>query len=158
MNTAVILAGYTMAEADDLRKVMGKKIVDKMPLHRDKFVEGARSLHNIEENDANEIFNLMATFAQYGFNKSHSAAYGLICYQTAFLKAHYPQEFMAASLTDKYDNQDQVCYLIEDCHRMDIPIQAPDINTSKFEFTVDGDKILFGLGAIKRLDPKRLRL
>ena len=156
MNTAVILAGYTMAEADDLRKVMGKKIVDKIPLHRDKFVEGARSLHNIEENDANEVFNLMATFAQYGFNKSHSAAYGLICYQTAFLKAHYPQEFMAASLTDKYDNQDQVCYLIEDCHRMDIPIQAPDINTSKFEFTVDGDKILFGLGAIKEVGSKAI--
>ena len=156
MNTAVILAGYTMAEADDLRKVMGKKIVDKMPLHRDKFVEGARSLHNIEENDANEVFNLMATFAQYGFNKSHSAAYGLICYQTAFLKAHYPQEFMAAALTDKFDSQDQVCYLIEDCHRMDIPIQAPDVNNSKFEFTVDGDKILFGLGAIKEVGSKAI--
>ncbi len=156
MNTAVILAGYTMAEADDLRKVMGKKIVDKMPLHRDKFVEGARSLHSIEENDANEVFNLMATFAQYGFNKSHSAAYGLICYQTAFLKAHYPQEFMAAALTDKYDSQEQVCYLIEDCHRMDIPIQAPDVNISKFEFAVDGDKILFGLGAIKEVGAKAI--
>ena len=156
MNTAVILAGYTMAEADDLRKVMGKKIVDKMPLHRDKFVKGASELHSIEENDANEVFNLMATFAQYGFNKSHSAAYGLICYQTAFLKTHYPQEFMAAALTDKYDSQEQVCYLIEDCHRMDIPILAPDVNLSKFEFAVDGEKILFGLGAIKEVGSKAI--
>lgn len=156
MNTAVILAGYTMAEADDLRKVMGKKIVEKMPLHREKFVEGAANLHDIEEATSNEIFNLMATFAQYGFNKSHSAAYGLICYQTAFLKAHYTQEFMAAALTDKYDSQEQVCYLIEDCQRMDIPIIGPDINLSRFEFTVDQDKILFGLGAIKEVGSKAI--
>lgn len=156
MNTAVILGGYTMAEADDLRKVMGKKIVDKMPLHRDKFVQGAAQLHSIEESTSNEIFNLMATFAQYGFNKSHSAAYGLICYQTAFLKAHYTQEFMAAALTDKYDSQEQVCYLIEDCQRMDIPIIGPNVNVSRFEFTVDGDKILFGLGAIKEVGSRAI--
>lgn len=156
MNTAVILAGYSMAEADDLRKVMGKKITEKMPIHRDKFVQGAANIHKVEEKAANDIFNLMATFAQYGFNKSHSAAYGLICYQTTFLKTHYPQEFMAAAMTDKLDSQEAITYLISDCQALEIPVLPPDVNKSSFHFDVDGENILFGLGAIKEVGEKAI--
>jgi DNA polymerase-3 subunit alpha len=156
MNTAVILAGYRMAEADDLRKVMGKKIAAKLPAHREKFVKGARELHQIDEKISDGIFDLMATFAEYGFNKSHSACYGLVCYQTCWLKAHYPQEFMAASLSDKIDSQEAVAYRIADCNRMKIPIRPPSVNGSEFYFSVEGDAVRFGMGAVKEVGSRAI--
>jgi len=156
MNCAVILADYSMAQADELRKAMGKKIKADIQRHRDLFVEGAVK-NGIDTTKADEIYNMIDKFGRYGFNKSHSAAYGLICYQTTFLKTHYPQEFMAAALTDKIGSQNQqehVKALIDDCERMGIEIRPPDVNHSTIQFGVDGDAIIFGLGAVKDVGEK----
>ncbi len=150
MNSAVILAGYTMAQADQLRRAMGKKKPEEMKMHRDIFMSGGLK-RGIPEEKSSEIFDLIAKFAEYGFNKSHSACYGMICYQTCWLKANYPAEFMAAAMTDKIDNQVQLAYLHEDCKRMGIEFLPADINQSELYFSVRGEAIVYGLGAVKEV-------
>jgi DNA polymerase-3 subunit alpha len=150
MKIAADLANYSMAEADDLRKAMGKKIVEIMARHRQRFVEGAVA-NKIPEKKAGKLFDLIEKFGGYGFNKSHSAAYALIAYQTAFLKAHFAVEIMASLLTSEMHSTDGVVKFIAECRHHDIPILPPDINTSDTEFTVDGTQIRFGLVAVKNV-------
>ena len=150
MKIASALANYSMAEADDLRKAMGKKIPKIMTQHRERFMQGA--VHNgIPSLKAENIFDLIEKFGGYGFNKSHSAAYALIAYQTAFLKAHFPVELMASLLTSEMHSTDGVVKYIAECQSRDIPILPPDINESEMEFTVIGSKIRFGLVAVKNV-------
>jgi DNA polymerase-3 subunit alpha len=144
-----VLAGYTLGGADLLRRAMGKKKPEEMAKQREVFMEGAVK-NNIPADTAGHIFDLMEKFAGYGFNKSHSAAYALVAYQTAWLKAHYPAAFMAAVLSSDMDNTDKVVNFIEECQAMKLKIAAPNVNHSQFRFTVLNDKtILFGLGAVK---------
>jgi len=150
MKIAGELANYSMAEADDLRKAMGKKIPEIMADHRQRFVQGAKE-NNIPGDRASKLFDLIEKFGGYGFNKSHSAAYALIAYQTAFLKAHYPLEFMASLLTSEMHSTDGVVKFIAECRSHNIPILPPDINESDIEFTVDGSQIRFGLVAVKNV-------
>ena len=150
MKIAGALANYSMAEADGLRKAMGKKIQELMIQHRKRFAEGAKE-NNIPEEKATYIFDLMEKFGGYGFNKSHSAAYALIAYQTAYLKAHYPVEFLAALLTSEQNNSDGVVKFIAECRSHNIPVLPPDINESFKEFTVSDQKIRFGLVAVKNV-------
>ena len=150
MKIAGVLASYSMAEADGLRKAMGKKIAEIMAEHRERFIKGAVENHYPEDR-VTKIFDLMEKFGGYGFNKSHSAAYALIAYQTAYLKAHFPVEFMAALLTSEMGAIDSVVKFITECRSHGIPVLQPDINTSGKGFTVDGDKILFGLVAVKNV-------
>jgi DNA polymerase-3 subunit alpha len=149
MQIAQDLAGYTLGAADILRRAMGKKKPAEMAKQRMIFVDGAVE-RNIEEDVANTIFDQMETFAGYGFNKSHSAAYALIAYQTAWLKAHYTSEFMAAVLSSDMDTTDKVDDFIHECRSLNIDVLLPDINRSGYAFTSTDDKtILYGLGAIK---------
>lgn len=149
MQIAQILAGYTLGNADILRKAMGKKKPEEMAKQREIFVNGAKE-RQVDAHVANQIFDLMEKFADYGFNKSHSAAYALLSYQTAWLKAHYPAEFMAAVLSSDMDNTDKVVRYLEDSRRIGLVIDAPHINSSQYRFTVDDTgKIIYGLGAIK---------
>ncbi|MGI6453644.1 MAG: DNA polymerase III subunit alpha [Syntrophomonadaceae bacterium] len=150
MRIASDLANFTMGEADVLRRAMGKKKPDELIAQREKFIKGA-SENNIDPQIAARLFDLMENFAGYGFNKSHSAAYAVITYQTAYLKAHYPVEYMCAFLTSVIDNQDRVVYYLRECQRMGIKVLPPDINESFENFTVAGDAIRFGLGAIKNV-------
>ncbi|MBX9852184.1 MAG: DNA polymerase III subunit alpha [Cytophagaceae bacterium] len=150
MQTAQVIAGYTLGGADLLRRAMGKKDKEKMAKERVKFVKGAKELHNIAEEKANDIFNIMEKFAEYGFNRSHSAAYSVVAYQTAYLKAHYPAEYMSAVLTHNMGNIDKVAFFMDECKRQNIPVLGPDINESNLFFDVNKEgKIRFGLGAIK---------
>ena len=149
MQMAQSLAGYSLGDADLLRRAMGKKKPEEMALQRAVFIEGAAK-NNIDKHLANTIFDLMEKFAGYGFNKSHSAAYALISYQTAWLKAHYPAEFMAAVLSSEMDNIDKVAVFIQDCKNLGLTIVPPDLNTGYYQFTVNlKGEILYGLGAIK---------
>ena len=150
MKIAGELASYSMSEADGLRKAMGKKIVKIMAEHRERFLKGAVE-NNIPKDKAEQIFDLMEKFGGYGFNKSHSAAYALIAFQTAYLKAHYPVEFIAALLSCEMQNSDAVVKFITECRLHDIPVLPPDINESELEFTVKQKKIRFGLVAIKNV-------
>lgn len=150
MKIASALANYSLGEADILRRAMGKKIAELMNAQRDRFVKGCVA-NGVESAKANHIFDLMAKFAEYGFNKSHSAAYALIAYQTAYLKSHYPVEFMAALLNSFLSSSDQVVKLINVCARMDIRILPPDVNESGRAFHVVGKMIRFGLGAVKNV-------
>lgn len=151
MQIANELAGFTLGEADILRRAMGKKIPKLMDEQREKFIQGAKA-RGVDLQVAEKIFQLMAHFSGYGFNKSHSAGYALISYQTAFLKANYPLEFMAALLTSEKDNTDKLIFYINECQRMGIEILPPDINQSGANFTVVGEnKIRFGLTAIKNV-------
>ena len=150
MKIAGTLANYSMAEADDLRKAMGKKIPEIMAGHRQRFVQGAAE-NNIPVKRANKLFDIIEKFGGYGFNKSHSAAYALIAYQTAYLKAHFPVEFMASLLTSEMHSTDGVVKFIVECRQHDIPILPPDINESDIEFAVDGSQIRFGLVAVKNV-------
>ena len=150
MKIAGELANYSMAEADDLRKAMGKKIPEIMADHRQRFVQGAKD-NKIPGDRAKKLFDLIEKFGGYGFNKSHSAAYALIAYQTAFLKAHYPVEFMASLLTSEMHSTDGVVKFIAECRNHNIPILPPDINESDIEFTVDQSQIRFGLVAVKNV-------
>ena len=151
MEIARVLAGYTLGAADLLRRAMGKKKPEEMAQQREIFVKGAGQ-NRIAENDATFIFDLMEKFAGYGFNKSHSAAYALVAYQTAWLKAHYPAAFMAAVLSADMDTTDKVVRLIEECRLLGIEVVAPDINLCNFRFSVaDGHTIRYGLGAVKGL-------
>jgi len=150
MKIAGSLANYSMAEADDLRKAMGKKIPEIMAGHRQRFVQGALE-NKIPEKSAKSLFDLIEKFGGYGFNKSHSAAYALIAFQTAYLKTHYSVEFMAALLTSEMHSTDGVVKFIAECRHHDIPILPPDINQSEVEFMVDGSRIRFGLVAVKNV-------
>ncbi len=150
MQTAQIIAGYTLGGADLLRRAMGKKDKEKMAKERDKFVKGAKELNNIDEKKANEIFDIMERFAEYGFNRSHSAAYSLIAFQTAYLKAHYPAEYMASVLTHAMGNIEKITFFLEECKRQNIQVLGPDINESTDKFSVNKKRqIRFGLAAIK---------
>lgn len=149
MQIAQVLAGYTLGGADMLRRAMGKKKPEEMAKQRDLFTEGAVK-NGVEEKTATYIFDLMEKFAGYGFNKSHSAAYALVSYQTAWLKAHYPAAFMAAVLSSDMDNTDKVVTFIDDCDHMGLVVEVPDVNRCDYRFTTPNDKsILYGLGAIK---------
>ena len=151
MQIAQTLAGYTLGGADMLRRAMGKKKPEEMAKQRDTFREGAASV-GVDPDLAMKIFDLVEKFAGYGFNKSHSAAYAVVSYQTLWLKTHYPSEFMAAVLTADMQNTDKVVTLVEECRQMKIPLVLPDINVSQYTFTVDDErKIVYGLGAIKGL-------
>ena len=136
MQIARILAGYSLAEADLLRRAMGKKIKAEMAAQRDRFVSGATS-RGVDERRATEIFNLVDKFAGYGFNKSHAAAYAIVAYQTAWLKAHHPVEFLAASMTLDMGNTDKLDHFRQELVRLDIPLLPPDINRSDVSFTVE---------------------
>jgi len=149
MQIAQDLAGYSLGSADLLRRAMGKKKPEEMAKQREMFTTGAVK-NNVEESVATYIFDLMEKFAGYGFNKSHSAAYALIAYQTAWLKAHYPSEFMAAVLSSDMDNTDKVVLFIDECRDMGLEILPPDVNTSDYRFTTNNDgQIIYGLGALK---------
>ena len=150
MKIAGVLANYSMAEADDLRKAMGKKIPEIMAEHRQRFMQGAIE-NSLPKDKAKKIFDLIEKFGGYGFNKSHSAAYALIAYQTAYLKTHFPVEFMASLLTSEMHSTDGVVKFIAECRNHDIAILPPDINASDKEFTVDGGRIRFGLVAVKNV-------
>lgn len=150
MQIAKTLANFSPGDADVLRKAMGKKLPEEMVLQREKFIEGAKK-NKIPQQKAEKIFDLMANFAGYGFNKSHSAVYALIAYQTAYLKAHFPVEFMAALLTSDMGNTDKIIKYIAECKTMGIEILPPDVNESAMDFTVIGEKIRFGLAAIKNV-------
>ncbi len=149
MQIAQVLAGYTLGEADLLRRAMGKKLPEEMAKQKDGFVSGATA-RGVEAKTADYIFDLVEKFAGYGFNKSHSAAYALIAYQTAWLKAHYPADFMASVMSADMDNTDKVVMLIDECRSLGLEVLPPDINRCHYEFTVAGERtILYGLGAIK---------
>jgi len=149
MQIAQILAGYTLGGADLLRRAMGKKKPEEMAKQRSVFVNGAVT-RGVREAQATMIFDLMEKFAGYGFNKSHSAAYALLSYQTAWLKAHYPAAFMAAVLSSDMDKTDKVVTLIDECAGMNLIVEPPDVNESVYAFKVSGPKSLrYGMGAIK---------
>lgn len=149
MQIAQVLAGYTLGGADLLRRAMGKKKPEEMAKQRETFVKGAVERGTVSE-IASAIFDLMEKFAGYGFNKSHSAAYALVSYQTAWLKAHYPAAFMAAVLSSDMDKTEKVVVFIEECRRMQLKLNPPDVNYSSYQFTVASPtKIYYGLGAIK---------
>jgi len=150
MQIANRLAGYSLGEADLLRRAMGKKKPEEMALQRERFVEGATK-QGYPPKKIEKIFDLMAQFAGYGFNKSHSAAYALLAYHTAYLKTHYPVEFMAALLTSVTGNTDDVVKYINECREMGIAVEPPDINVSDANFTPHDDAIRFGLAAVKNV-------
>jgi DNA polymerase-3 subunit alpha len=150
MRIASTLAGFSLAQADNLRRAMAKKTPEVMVQMRQHFVEGC-TRNKIERRSAEKIFNLIEYFAGYGFNKSHSTAYALISFRTAYLKANYPVEFMTALLTSEKDNLDKISVYINEATRMGIKILPPDINESYANFTVVGDSIRFGLAAVKNV-------
>ena len=150
MRIASQLGGFTLAEADNLRKAMGKKILEIIEKSRQGFIEGCRK-KGIEEKTAEEIFRLMEYFAGYGFNKSHSAAYAMLAYETTYLKAHYPVEFMASLLSSVIMSSTKVTQYIIECKKMGICVLPPDVNESKEDFIVKENTIRFGLGAIKNV-------
>ena len=150
MKIANIMASYSLGDADILRRAMGKKIPEVMEEEREKFMKGSLA-NKIPEKKAKYVFDLMAKFAGYGFNKSHSAAYALIAYQTAYLKAHYPAQFLAALLSCDVDNTDKVVKYFNECQQMNIDVLPPDINESFHDFTVINDRIRFGLAAVKNV-------
>ncbi len=154
MQMARDIAGFTMGQADELRKVMGKKQKDKIPVYREKFIEGAKAASGIERDLAEQIFAFIEPFAGYGFNKAHAAAYGWIAYQTAFLKANHPLPYMSALMTSVKDRTDKLVEYIDEAKKLGIEVLPPDINESLVNFAViraahDGDRIRFGLAAIK---------
>ncbi len=153
MQIAQRLAGYSMGEADILRRAMGKKDPEEMASQRERFIDGAKK-NKIDPRKSGEIFDQMETFARYGFNKSHSAAYALISYQTAYLKTHYPVEFMAALLSSEMGDTDKIIKNLAECRERGIEVLPPDINESRSGFTVVGDKIRFGLAAVKNVGEK----
>lgn len=150
MKIASVLAGFSLGQADMLRRAMGKKKPEVIAGQRKSFMDGAIE-HGVSSEIAQQIFDLIEYFAGYGFNKSHSAAYALVAYQTAYLKANYPVEYIAALLTSIMDNMDRVPVYIEECRRMGIEILPPDINESLVDFTVVDNKIRFGLAAVKNV-------
>ena len=150
MKVASTLAGFTLGEADLLRRAMGKKRPEVLAAQREKFLQGALK-RGVSLDIAENIFDLMEYFSGYGFNKSHSAAYSLISYQTAWLKVHYPKEYMAALLTSISGVTEKVAFYVDACRQMGIEILPPDVNESLEDFTVVGDRIRFGLNAVKNV-------
>lgn len=164
---ANVLAGYSLGQADLLRRAMGKKDKEKMAKERDVFIAGCKKTNEIDETKASAIFDLLEKFANYGFNKSHSAAYGLISYRTAYLKANYPVEFMSAILSNAINDTDKIAIFVAECQRMKIPILPPDVNRSHLRFAPEfikeegleaeeqgdreGNAIRFGLAAVKNV-------
>jgi DNA polymerase-3 subunit alpha len=151
MQAANVLAGYTLGGADMLRRAMGKKKPEEMEKQRLIFVKGCAEKNKIPAGKAEKVFDTLAKFAGYGFNKAHSAAYAVVAYQTAWLKANYPVQFMAASLSNELANTDKIQIFVNECKRMGIEVLPPDVNQSGVRFTVETDKIRFGLAAIKNV-------
>ncbi|KRP37190.1 MAG: DNA polymerase III subunit alpha [Opitutaceae bacterium BACL24 MAG-120322-bin51] len=153
MQSAQIIAGYTLGGADILRRAMGKKIKSVMDAQKQVFIDGARKTNQIDAKTATSIFALLEKFAQYGFNKSHSAAYAMLSYRTAYLKANYPIEFMAAVLTSEQGNSDKISNILAECNAMNVQVLSPDINDSGSDFTPiiqdDWGSIRFGMAAMK---------
>ncbi|NLJ06739.1 MAG: DNA polymerase III subunit alpha [Sphingobacteriales bacterium] len=150
MQCARIIAGFSLGNADILRKAMGKKDKNTMMKMKPEFIEGAARIHGIDAHKAEKLFELMETFANYGFNKSHAAAYSILAYQTAYFKAHYPAHFMAATLAHNMNTTDLLNQYISECNRMSIKVLGPDINESDAKFTVVADNIIrFGINAVK---------
>ncbi len=153
MKAAQIIAGYTLGGADILRRAMGKKIKEVMDAQKDVFIAGAKETNDIDRKTAESIFALLEKFAQYGFNKSHSAAYAMLSYRTAYLKANYPVEFMAAVLGSEQGNSDKIAHFLDECSAMRLPVLSPDVNISGRTFTPvledQAASIRFGLAAIK---------
>jgi DNA polymerase-3 subunit alpha len=159
MQAAQILAGYSLGGADLLRRAMGKKIKAEMDAQRAIFVEGCATTNGIPADKANELFDLIDKFAGYGFNKSHAAAYALLAYQTAWLKAHYPHEFYAASMCYDMAQTDKLCVFVDDMRRMEVAVLPPDVNASEAEFTVeerDGLAVRYALGALKNVGERAM--
>ena len=158
MQIAVRLAGFSLAEADILRKAMGKKVSEIMKAQKERFIQGAKR-NGITHAKATKIFDQIANFAEYGFNKSHSAAYAYLAFQTAYLKAHYPVHFLAALLTSEAERgaTSQVVKYITECHEMGIKVLPPDINKSDFHFTVEEGNIRFGFAAVKNVGEAAIR-
>lgn len=150
MKIANVVSGFTLAEADLLRRAMGKKNIDKMNEVKPKFISGAVS-NGVPESIAGKIWDDLFKFANYGFNKSHSVAYSLVAYQTAYLKAHFLPEFLAANLTNEFGNAEKVTKLLEDCRRMHVEVIPPDVNNPSVKFNVVDGKIVFGMAAIKNV-------
>jgi DNA polymerase III subunit alpha len=151
MQIAQELAGYTLGGADMLRRAMGKKKPEEMAKQRTVFAEGAKG-KGVDPELATKIFDLVEKFAGYGFNKSHSAAYALVSYQTAWLKTHHPAEFLAATMSSEMQNTDKIVIFIEECRAMKLPLKLPDVNEGEYMFTVnEAGEIIYGLGAIKGL-------
>jgi DNA polymerase-3 subunit alpha len=161
MQIANVLAGFSMAEGDGLRKAMGKKLPEEMAKYRGRFVDGCLA-HGLNKNLAGEIFDMIERFAGYGFNKAHSAAYAVIAAQTAYLKANFPVEFMAALLSTEIGNTDKIVLNVVECKRQNITILPPDVNASGWEFSVEhgadgSEAVRFGLGAIKNVGEGAVR-
>ena len=156
MQIAQALGGYSLGDADNLRRAMGKKKKEEMAVERERFIAGAKTTDTADEQRAGEIFDQMETFAAYGFNKSHSAAYAVITYQTAYLKAHYPTEFMAGLLSLEAGDTDLTYKNIAECRERGIAILPPDVNESREDFTAHGTNIRFGLGAVKGIGSKAI--
>ncbi len=156
MQAARVLAGYSLGDADNLRRAMGKKKVEEMARERSRFSEGAAE-NGLAEKQAGDIFDTIEKFAGYGFNKSHAAAYALISFQTAYLKAHYPEEFVAALMTLEMGDADKTHKNIAEARAQKIPVLPPDVNESRENFTVTGEKIRFGLGAVKGVGAKAIQ-
>jgi len=150
MQIAVAIAGFTMAEADVLRKAMGKKKAEVMAEQKEKFLAGAEA-KGFRRAKAEELWNYIEPFAGYGFNKSHSVAYAMLAYKTAYLKAHYPVAFMAAMLSSEISSTDDVVKYVAECREMAIPVLPPDVNVSEWAFTVEGGAVRFGMGGVKGL-------
>ncbi|MCB1532398.1 MAG: DNA polymerase III subunit alpha [Alphaproteobacteria bacterium] len=157
MQAAQELAGYTLGGADLLRRAMGKKIKEEMDAQREMFVKGAKEHNNVPAAQANSIFDQIAAFAGYGFNKSHAAAYALIAYWTAWLKANYPLEFMAASMTLDLGNTDKLSVFKQDLDRMSVDLMPPDINKSYPHFVVEGEGLRYALAALKGVGEQAMR-
>jgi len=160
MQAAQVLAGYSLGGADLLRRAMGKKIKAEMDAQRATFVEGCATHNGIGEAYANQLFDLIDKFAGYGFNKSHAAAYALLAYQTAWLKAHYREEFFAASMCFDMHQTDKLCIFIDDMKRLGVTCLPPDLNASEAEFSVepngDDHAVRYGLGALKGVGEKAM--
>jgi DNA polymerase-3 subunit alpha len=150
MKIATLLANFSLASADILRRAMGKKKPEEMAMQKKHFLEGAQK-NKIPAKKAEKLFDLMAKFAEYGFNKSHSAAYALVAYQTAYLKAHYPEEFMAGLLSSEMGNADKILRHLNECREKKIEVLPPDVNESQSDFLVHHGKIRFGLAAVKNV-------
>ena len=150
MQIASAMAGYSLGEADILRRAMGKKKKEVMAAEREKFIARAKG-QGVKASDGGKVFDLMEFFAGYGFNKSHSAAYALVAYRTAWLKAHHPVHFMSALLTTEKANTDKLVQYVTECKEMGIRVLPPDVNASSVDFTVEGDHVRFGLSAIKNV-------
>ncbi|MGE5598995.1 MAG: DNA polymerase III subunit alpha, partial [Bacteroidota bacterium] len=150
MRTAGLLAGYTPGEQDKLRKVIGKKLASELPVQKEKFISGCLR-NGLREDEAEEIWNNIETFGSYGFNAAHSAAYGLLSYQTAYLKANYAPEYICALLSCFFDNTDKLAVYLEEAKRFNVEVLPPDINESRARFFLVNGKIRFGLSAIKNV-------